>query len=78
MAMALETIADTNKPLPNELAAAKYNPSLPPSVILSKSLDALNDENTSGAPFPKAKSVTPANDSENLRCFAIFARTGER
>jgi hypothetical protein len=39
---------------------------------------ALREEKTSGAPFPKARRVTPARDWEIFRCFEILARIGER
>ena len=36
------------------------------------------DVNTSGAPLPKARNVTPASDSENPNLFVINSRDGER
>jgi len=36
------------------------------------------DENTSGAPFPSAKSVTPASDSGNLNVVVIVSRAGDK
>ncbi|CDW85274.1 UNKNOWN [Stylonychia lemnae] len=47
-------IVETNIPEPNELEAAKQNP-----VLLISLPPADKEENTSGAPLPKARSVTP-------------------
>ena len=35
-------------------------------------------EKTSGAPFPNARKVTPANESDNLNRVVIVSRDGER
>ena len=69
------TIADTtpvtNRPDPTKEPTAKNIP--PPSLP-----EAEIEARTSGAPFPSAKSVTPARDSENPRAFDTFSRAGER
>jgi len=36
------------------------------------------DENTSGAPFPNARKVTPANDSDILNLSVMYSRDGLR
>ena len=52
--MTAATIEDTNMPEPKVLAAAKQKP------LLDESLpEAENEKKTSGAPFPKARRVTP-------------------
>ncbi len=79
IAIALETRADTNSPPPRELAAARQKPLPVPFYDMpSASLDADKTENTSAAPFPKAKSVTPAKDYDILRVFDMFAKIGDR
>lgn len=51
-------------------ATCKFKPfSSPPAAIAAK---------TSGAPFPKAKRVTPARDSEQENLSEIASKAGER
>ncbi|EGR31642.1 hypothetical protein IMG5_105270 [Ichthyophthirius multifiliis] len=69
----LATITEfTNKPAPNILPIAKDIPSespLPPAIIAVS---------TSGAPFPKANKVTPANVQEHFRNSEILVRDGDK
>ena len=62
-----------------EPEAARQNP-LPRAAAAAESMleAALKEENTSGAPFPKARRVTPASDWEIFRCLEILAKMGDR
>jgi len=48
-----------------------------PSFYDAEAADAI-EENTSGAPLPNAKNVTPASDSLILNLTVIYSRLGER
>ena len=48
-----------------------------PSFYDAEAADAI-EEKTSGAPFPNAKNVTPANDSLILNLTVMYSRLGER
>jgi len=64
----LKTIVVTKKPAPKSEPTAREIPySKPPAE---------NDEITSGAPFAKAKIVTPASVSLMLNLFFILVRLG--
>ena len=50
-----------------------------PSISMPSLLElAASEAKKSGAPFPKASSVTPANDSGILNLVVINAKLGER
>ena len=62
-----------NKQLPIKLLIksmrSPFSGESPPAAIA---------ENTSGAPLPKASSVTPANDSEHLNLSEMASKAGDR
>ena len=57
---------------PSRTAMAISMPSRSPPCAADK------DANTSGAPPPKARSVTPAKDSDSLNVFDICCKEGDR
>ena len=66
-----ETTPETNNPPPTSDPTAR---NIPPFSLPA----AESEEITSGAPFPRARRVTPANDSEIPSVEAIFSKEGER
>lgn len=64
-----DTQPDTNSPPPTSAPTARNMP--PESLEAAES-----EEMTSGAPFPNAKRVTPANDSDSPKVVAIFSKAG--
>lgn len=66
-----DTTPDTNIPPPTKEPTAK---NIPPLELP----EADSEDMTSGAPFPRAKSVTPARDSENRRMVANFSNAGDK
>lgn len=69
-----KTMQLTKSPLPNN--AATGNNALPPPPPPSP--PAAKAANTSGAPLPNAKSVTPAKDSEQPNFSDIASKAGDR
>lgn len=61
------------------LLTKKAPPSRPPKESDTLSFLAANiEENTSGAPFPKANKLTPARLADNFKVSASLARAGEK
>jgi hypothetical protein len=48
------------------------------TAFIASLFDAFIDENTSGAPFPNANSVTPASDSDIPNLIVKYSRDGDR
>lgn len=66
-----DTTPDTNSPAPTNEPMAN---DIPPLELPA----AEREDITSGAPFPKARRVTPAKDSEKPSVDASFSNAGER
>lgn len=66
-----DTTPVTKIPPPQRAPTAK---NIPPFELPA----AEREEITSGAPFPRASNVTPANDSENPNVDDNFSRAGDR
>lgn len=66
-----DTTPETNRPPPHNAAIAK---DMPPAELPAADKDAM----TSGAPFPIAKSVTPAKDSDIPKVEATFSSAGDK
>lgn len=78
---AYATKVDTNNEAP--MSVHDYSTAFPscnePSVPgPDEASEADKDTNTSGAPLPKARSVTPAMDSESPHVTVMRSRLGER
>ena len=66
-----DTTPVTKRPDPTKAPTEK---NIPPPSLPAADIEA----RTSGAPFPKARSVTPANDSENFNVSATFSKAGDK
>lgn len=69
------TTLDTNK-VPPSIIDTLFVASRVPSPLFDDA--AAIEENTSGAPFPSARRVTPARESDSLKVDVIVSRAGER